>query len=559
MKRILGILLMVILLTIPFSSVYALETPQQPEAGDFTTNEEIKDYNDKVDKYNEEVDKYNAAVDEEYNTAVEEVNQQNAAGIKAQEESQKAHDDAVAANEAEQKRVDEENAKIDEENKAEEERVNQSNAEKQAQYDVDKGYADKIFNLTGMTVEEYNNYIYDTYKYAPVDPANPTGPQKYLIDNNIEEVNNFYKQAGIKNYTAKPIVASDTYHVDDTAERSGKIITVNLIHTIYNKQYEPIIIEDSFSIDANDILLVKPLSAVAESLSSTLYPEDSLAMFFYNDNKNWYGYYYEGWSEVWGSVENEWQNGDTHTIIPSTTGSGPININYNYFWSSIGKMYNEPILDLETFVKKPYIEANLVEVPEVIEWTLLPAPIKQAYLSYLDKMGLLPEPTPTPTVTPTPTPTPVIIYGRGDGDPVEEVQITDTETPTTMITAANIPKSKPKPAEGSWALINLICAILSCIIAVVLLFIKKKTDDEEEEYTDEEKKDIHGIRRFKIYSILVGIISVIAFILTEDMTLPMILIDKWTILMVILLLVNVINIFVMRKKSKEEDDDDDIE
>ena len=164
----------------------------------------------------------------------------------------------------------------------------------------------------------------------------------------------------------------------------------------------------------------------------------------------------------------------------------------------------------------------------------------------------------TPTITPPrkPAPIPAIIYGRGDGDPVveEDMQIAVTETPTAIIESGPAPKAEP---VGNWALINLICTILSCIIAIALLFVKKKTDDEEEEYTEEEEKDIRGIKRFKIYSILVGIISIVAFILTEDITLPMILIDKWTILMVILLAINVINIFVMRKKSKQEEDDDD--
>ena len=57
-------------------------------------------------------------------------------------------------------------------------------------------------------------------------------------------------------------------------------------------------------------------------------------------------------------------------------------------------------------------------------------------------------------------------------------------------------------------------------------------------------------------SILVGIISVIAFILTEDMSLPMVLTDKWTFLMILLLIIEIVNIFIIRRQSKGEEDDD---
>ena len=232
----------------------------------------------------------------------------------------------------------------------------------------------------------------------------------------------------------------------------------------------------------------------------------------------------------------------------------------------------------KTYTEIEHIIPVLTEIPSIIYWTLINPPAEPTHLTHLSLLDLLPEPDPivpepdpepinpevpdpepiddpTPGITPTPVdndPTPTVpIYGRGD-DP-EEVKIATT-TPATII---NQPTPKANPEIGSWALINLIATILSCVIAIILAFVKKKTDDEKEEYTDEEKKDIRGLRRFKIYSILVGIISIIAFILTEDMTLPMVLIDKWTILMLILLLVNIINIFIMRKKSKQEDEDDD--
>ena len=159
-------------------------------------------------------------------------------------------------------------------------------------------------------------------------------------------------------------------------------------------------------------------------------------------------------------------------------------------------------------------------------------------------------------VIPVPTNTPNVPIFNNDGVIVPAA--TETVTPVDNDPEDIIEEPVPlaEPNIGNWALLNLICAMFSSIIAIILLFIKKKIDNEEEEYTDEEQKDIRGIRRFKIYSILVGLISIVAFILTENMSLPMILIDQWTILMAILLIVNIVNIFIMRKKSKIEEDND---
>ena len=179
-------------------------------------------------------------------------------------------------------------------------------------------------------------------------------------------------------------------------------------------------------------------------------------------------------------------------------------------------------------------------------------PTKGEYLDKLEHLSLLEVPTLTIPDTPTSTSTsntdidntPTIV-------PAVATAITETQPEPTTIKEVATPQAAP---EGAWALLNLILTIISCIIAIVLIFAKKKSENKE--YTDEEKKDIRGIKRFKIYSILIGIISIIVFILTEDMTLPMILIDKWTILMAIFTIVEIINIFIIRHKSKEEDEDE---
>ena len=179
---------------------------------------------------------------------------------------------------------------------------------------------------------------------------------------------------------------------------------------------------------------------------------------------------------------------------------------------------------------------------------------------YWDKIKVEPEPEPE-LIVPTPEPEPEPIeptkpepktpQPQPQIQPTEDITIATTNPPTTTINPAPTPKAKP---EGSWALINLIATILACICALTLLFVRKDTEDNEP--TDEEKKDMRKILATKIASILVGIISIIAFILTEDMSLPMVLTDKWTFLMILLLIIEIVNIFIIRHQSQGEEDND---
>ena len=130
----------------------------------------------------------------------------------------------------------------------------------------------------------------------------------------------------------------------------------------------------------------------------------------------------------------------------------------------------------------------------------------------------------------------------------------NTTAPVISISDDKVPKIIIP--RDKWALINLISTILSCLIAIILLLVRRKTNKETKEQTEEEKKDKRGMLGTKTTSILVGIISIITFIFTEDMTQPMVYTDKWTILMILLLIIEIINIFVIRQQSKGEEDND---
>lgn len=119
-------------------------------------------------------------------------------------------------------------------------------------------------------------------------------------------------------------------------------------------------------------------------------------------------------------------------------------------------------------------------------------------------------------------------------------------TPQKKAQTINIsatPKVKP---QVYWALLNLILALATCLLGIILLVLwvwNKRKEDE-----DTEVKNKWGMR---IGAILIGILSLIVFMLTEDMNNPWIWIDKWTIVMVIMFVANIILTIFSRHKTKE--------
>ena len=60
-------------------------------------------------------------------------------------------------------------------------------------------------------------------------------------------------------------------------------------------------------------------------------------------------------------------------------------------------------------------------------------------------------------------------------------------------------------------------------------------------------------------AVLIASISGVLFRLTEDMSLPWVWVDKWTVWMVVIGLVQIVVFFVGRKWKKVDDDEEDEE
>jgi len=178
--------------------------------------------------------------------------------------------------------------------------------------------------------------------------------------------------------------------------------------------------------------------------------------------------------------------------------------------------------------------------------------------------------TPTPKPTATPSATPSDNGGKGDGNNDGEIGETINDNETPLANGEDITDNATPLAglgTGAWALINLILTIVTTLLSILLLigYIGKKKKALEDEdgnvVLDENGKEVMEYEKnkkglWRLISIIPALIAIIVFIFTEDMTLPMIFVDKWTILHVVIALVQVV-VMVLCKKKKDENDEDE--
>ena len=198
---------------------------------------------------------------------------------------------------------------------------------------------------------------------------------------------------------------------------------------------------------------------------------------------------------------------------------------------------------------------DITKVVGTLTITAAPAPVTPP---------TLPTPVSPPPVTPryiqqvVPAPT-----------PQEEVKKEKTpkaepkEEKVEKVEKEKTPKARP---EKFWALINLICAIVTVLFGLLLLISKrhKNKDDEEDETKDqtttnedEEKEQEKKRGAFtRVLAVLIAILSVVFFLVTEDMSLRWTWTDQWTIWMVVIGFVQIVVFFVGRKWKNVDDEDE---
>ena len=153
----------------------------------------------------------------------------------------------------------------------------------------------------------------------------------------------------------------------------------------------------------------------------------------------------------------------------------------------------------------------------------------------------------SPVVTPT--------------EPTEPTAPTEPRGPGGDITPAGTPPFAPKgQGLAVWALVNLICVLLTAYLFLPLLHLRDKygriklmkqvnrllakaspsgrfQDDNEDDFRFQVKKFRRRLRLGVILEAVTTVVAIVVFLLTEDIRLPMVLIDRWTPLMLLILLI----------------------
>ena len=484
---------------------FGLSEPGKPiidESNPTASNELIEQYNKQVDDYNVEVDNHNQQVDADYEEAYSNY---------TEEKTKVEANNGFVENVENKIETDSSEARGFENSSTETTPTDWSDETNEENLKTIK--VEKSDNPSGKKIRVINIHLYlnDDSIYSP-DVFN-----QLIEDDKFELSNELKSRAVLTEWETAEIDYDDTVTLSSESKQfAGNIVWINGTRKWFGAAPQPYFFRNIEGYTQG--YWMPGSSMTAETATETEYGWDAGETYSYRyAEKPVLSRYYEN-----GQIKTE-------VVTTRTTDrQEPKNI----------------------FALFTYLFTRLAPEPEKQEMPI--EPTKGEYLDKLEHLSLLEVPTSTVPDTPTPTSTP---NTDTDNTPiiVPAVATTIIETPPEPTTIKEVVTPQAAP-EGAWALLNLILTIISCIIAIVLIFAKKKSENEE--YIDEEKKDIRGIKRFKIYSILIGIISIIVFILTEDMTLPMVLIDKWTILMAIFTIVEIINIFIIRHKSKEEDEDE---
>ena len=179
---------------------------------------------------------------------------------------------------------------------------------------------------------------------------------------------------------------------------------------------------------------------------------------------------------------------------------------------------------------------------------------------------------PAPVTPPTPvSPPPVtpryiqqVVPALTPQEEVKKEKTPKAEPKEEKVEKEKTPKARP---EKFWALINLICAIVTVLFGLLLLISKrhKNKDDEDDETKDQtttnedEEKEQEKKRGLftRVLAVLIAILSVVFFLVTEDMSLRWTWTDQWTIWMVVIGLVQIVVFFVGRKWKNVDDDEDE--
>ena len=531
-KKAVAALMAVMIMSAPVTNVtFATEAPEAPEkpvAVSYEDNDKIEEYNKKVDEYNKAATAHNESVDKEYNDAVEankKIDEENAIEKESVEQHNRNEDEKVKAS-AEAKKAAED---YNEEAKAHNEAVAKYAEDKAkydenyAQYQKDLAMEQKILAAGYASVQQYNDMINTHYN----------GPALASVE---------------KNASAKKVSAKDTYSVKEAAVKSGEKVKVHIAHIFEGTDISYV---EDFEIDRNDVITINSIAALGNAT------QPGYASLYYSTDEAHSMGYWVPWDELQYNaryVNSTWNCGTSYEISykDGKNHAGDeevISMVYNYTWvaQKTYKTYNVPVEPEAP--ADPGEARDLVDVPELYTPEYKEYVAKQyveseleAYVSLLDHIALFDAPAAADTAQAAKNTAPSA-NATIDNDvmPLAEVNteaVSDSAVPMTIMDSET-----PQAPAGAWALINLLSALFTALLSLIMMIRYFRARREESR---------KGALRFA--SLIPAIGAIAAFILTENMANPMILADRWTLMMVVILAVQTgVAVLVGKKDSNDEE------
>ncbi|GHU65507.1 hypothetical protein AGMMS49983_13330 [Clostridia bacterium] len=120
--------------------------------------------------------------------------------------------------------------------------------------------------------------------------------------------------------------------------------------------------------------------------------------------------------------------------------------------------------------------------------------------------------------------------------------------------------------NDAWSLLSLILSLIAVIVSLLLIVravVKRREHKDaalyEDAETDEEKKERRKYTMvLRVTTIVIGFLTLVVWLLLDDLSLPMVWINKWTIFVAVVFLVHIIFLAVYRyNKAKEEKEDEE--
>ena len=148
--------------------------------------------------------------------------------------------------------------------------------------------------------------------------------------------------------------------------------------------------------------------------------------------------------------------------------------------------------------------------------------------------------------------TPVEEYTR------EEIieKLKEEGIPTFNLGGVEVPLAAGSMNGLVWALLNLILMVVGLILGVISIMhsVIKKRHEETDYESDSDEETRKAKVLWLVASIITAVAGIIVFFLTEKISLPMVLVDKWTIVNGIILALGLVSFIFVIKNKKDSDD-----